>query len=451
MELFTDLNSNFYTFLVGSIFMLAVYHFFMFMMNQKKIYLAYTLYIFCISLYFFGRIIPREYGLKIIFFDEIILVCSVAFYIYFGTLILELKKNNNKWYVILKRIYSILFFIAPILLFSNFFISKSLSQIIYTIITTIVTIISIVFLIRVYRFKTYESRLFFYGSVFYLVLSNFANFLYLFCDRELFETNYGFEPMLFSYVGTIIEAIVFSILVGYNVKKTELEKQKAVFQNEIQEAKLISVLKEQELTAIDAMIEGQEKERQRIANELHDDLGGLMATVKLHFNALEKEKNPKIYDKTNDLIEEAYQKIRSVAHTKNAGVLANQGLLKAVQQIAENISISNSIQVEVFDHELNQRLENSLELTLFRIIQELLTNIIKHSKASEVSIHLTNHDESLNIMVEDNGIGFDTKKINIENSMGLKSIDKRISNLNGQFSIESELGKGTIVIIDVPI
>lgn len=245
-------------------------------------------------------------------------------------------------------------------------------------------------------------------------------------------------------LGSIIALLLF--------KNTERKQKLAEQDKEIESQKLATVLKEQELTAIDAMIAGQEKERQRIANDLHDDLGGLMATVKLHFNALKDKDSPELFDKTNNLIEEAYQKVRTVAHAKNSGVIAKQGLLKAVENMAEKITASNKLHIEVLDHGLDNRLENSLELTLFRIIQELITNVIKHAEATEATIHLTNHEDSINIMVEDNGKGFNPSQITKTNKgMGISSIDKRIEHLDGHLTIESEENKGTTVIIDIPL
>lgn len=248
-------------------------------------------------------------------------------------------------------------------------------------------------------------------------------------------------------------SLALGSIIAFLIYKNTKRKQKLAEQaKEIETQKLTTVLKEQELMAIDAMIEGQEKERQRIANDLHDDLGGLMATVKLHFNALKDKDSPELFDKTNRLIDEAYEKVRTVAHAKNSGVIAKQGLLKAVENMAEKISSSNQIEIEVFDHGLDQRLENSLELTLFRIIQELITNVIKHAKATEATIHLTNHEDSINIMVEDNGKGFNPNQITKTNKgMGISSIDKRIEHLDGKLTIESEVGKGTTIIIDIPL
>ena len=245
-------------------------------------------------------------------------------------------------------------------------------------------------------------------------------------------------------LGSIIAFLLF--------KNTKRKQKLAEQEKELETQKLTTVLKEQELNAIDAMIEGQEKERQRIANDLHDDLGGLMATVKLHFNALKEKQSPELYTKTNQLIDEAYDKVRTVAHAKNSGVIAKQGLLKAIKEMANKVSVSNKIQIEVIDHGLENRLENSLELTIFRIVQELITNVIKHANATEVSIHITNHDDSLNIMVEDNGKGFNPSQVTKTNKgMGISSIDKRVEHLEGTMTIESEKHQGTTIIIDIPL
>lgn len=251
----------------------------------------------------------------------------------------------------------------------------------------------------------------------------------------------------FALAGLVLFSSITFLLIQKNTKRKQLLAEQ---EKELETQKLTTVLKEQELTSIDAMIKGQEKERQRIANDLHDDLGGLMTTVKWHFNSLKENKSPELYNTTTKLIDEAYNKIRSIAHSKNSGVLAKKGLLKAINDMAKTISESNKLNIEVIDHGLDNRLENSLELTIFRVIQELITNIIKHAKATEATIHITNHDDSLNIMVEDNGKGFNIKTITKSSGMGIHSIEKRIENLGGTVTIESKINKGTTIIIDIP-
>ncbi|KYG72786.1 tetratricopeptide repeat-containing sensor histidine kinase [Roseivirga echinicomitans] len=256
-------------------------------------------------------------------------------------------------------------------------------------------------------------------------------------------------------LGSIL-VIVFISITYYLVQKNTKRKQLlAVKEKDLESQKVVSLLKEQELVSIDSMIAGQEKERQRLANELHDDLGGLLASIKLHFHTLTGEDNSKRsqqFDKTDLLINEAYEKVRAIAHAKSSGVIAKEGFLKSVKEMARKVSVANNLAVSVNEHGLDDRLENSMELSLFRIIQELVTNVIRHSNATEAIIHLTKHHDYLNIMVEDNGGGFDSNGITLKSEgMGIKSIDKRVTSLNGTMNIESELGQGTTIIIEIPL
>ncbi|WP_396636462.1 sensor histidine kinase [Maribacter sp. R77961] len=231
-------------------------------------------------------------------------------------------------------------------------------------------------------------------------------------------------------------------------KKRQLAEQEALLKQE----RVDNLLKEQELVSIDAMIEGQEKERQRVANELHDDLGSLMATIKLHFDNSKISKQDPSLQNAEKLLEEAYQKVRSMAHSKNSGVMSNQGLLPAVKKMAQVITETNALEVSVEAFGMGERLENSLELSLFRMVQELVANAIKHAEASTVSIQLTQHEDNLNIIIEDNGKGFDRSKIDTgKTGMGLTTIEKRVEHLEGNFTVDSVLGKGTSILIDIPV
>ncbi len=248
---------------------------------------------------------------------------------------------------------------------------------------------------------------------------------------------------------TLILGIGIAILLYKNTaKKRKLAEQ----QQQIEHQKVVTLLKEQELHSIDAMIAGQEKERIKVANELHDDLGSLMATVKLHFDNVKVDQKDPALKNAQRLLDEAYQKIRTMAHAKNSGVMANQGLVPAVKKMAKTISETNALQITVEDFGLNERLENALELTIFRIIQELITNIIKHAEATKASIQFTQHEDNLNIIVEDNGKGFDIAEVKRkDNGMGLGSIEKRIEFLEGSFTVDSILHKGTSILIDIPV
>lgn len=270
--------------------------------------------------------------------------------------------------------------------------------------------------------------------------------------KNKLQTN---KIIMYAFLLLLVIFIVFGILVYKNIskKKTIAEQEKL-----IETQKLEKTLKDQELHDIDLMLESQEKERQHIANDLHDHLGSMLATLKLNFQNLKRQTNDlpeqqqKLYDKTDSLIEDAYQSVRNIAHLKNLGVVGNQGLLTAVKKMAEKMSVIEKFTINVIPFGLNERLDNQIEVSLFRMIQELCTNIIKHSQADEVNIYLTQDEVSnINIMIEDNGQGFDPANITSKDGMGLKAIEKKVEQMGGTFTIDSIRSKGTTVILDIPL
>lgn len=242
----------------------------------------------------------------------------------------------------------------------------------------------------------------------------------------------------------------------FTLKHSRRKRILALQEKELETQKNLTLLKEQEITTINAMVEGQEKERKRVAEDLHDNLGNVIATLKMHFENLRINKEKKkvdqesLFNKTEGLIDEAYQKVRNMAHAKNAGVIANQGLLVAVKLMAEKVSSANTIQIEVIDYGMERRLENSLEISLFRIVQELTTNIIKHAQASQATINISQDEEDITILIEDNGVGMNTSQIDMQKGMGLHSIKTRVEHLDGSFTIDSTPSKGTTIIIQIP-
>ncbi|MEK8181002.1 sensor histidine kinase [Flavobacterium buctense] len=262
------------------------------------------------------------------------------------------------------------------------------------------------------------------------------------------------KMILYAFVGLFIIVVIVAYFRISNINKKKKIAEQEKF---IETQKLENVLKDQELLEIDKMLEGQEKERLKLANDLHDNLGSILATLRLNFQNLYQQKvginqeEQEMFAKTDDLIEEAYQKVRGMAHAKNAGVIGSEGLVPAVQNIAKKVAIPNKLKVQVIPFGMTKRLDNALEVTLFRMIQEILTNTIKHAEASEISISLTQDDDSINILIEDNGKGFNPKTIDKKEGMGLSNIEKKAEQLNGTFSIDSFEGKGTTIIIDIPI
>lgn len=273
-------------------------------------------------------------------------------------------------------------------------------------------------------------------------------------QADIFERKVQQRNLLVFGAFLLIVGFLIAFLIHKNTKRKQYIAEQ---QREIEIQKTEKLLKEQEITSINAMIEGQEKERQRVASDLHDSVGATLAAAKLQFNHISKNKDKalemeELFDKTEKLLADAYTEIRSMAHIKNSGVLAKDSLLPTIRKLAANVSINGNLEVEVQDFGLENKLENSLEITIFRIIQELITNIIKHSNATEASINITQHQTLLSIIVEDNGKGFNISEfINNPDGMGLSSIEKRVEHLEGTMEVDSSPGKGTTILIDLPI
>lgn len=233
------------------------------------------------------------------------------------------------------------------------------------------------------------------------------------------------------------------------------QKQKLLAaQAETQKQREEKLLRDQELAGIDAMITGQEKERKKIAQDLHDDIGSSLTTARMCIeNVIGKSdqvENKKILENAYDLLNDTYTKVRNISHAQKSSVLSSHGLIGTLEQLASRINAGKSIQVEVIHHGLHGNLSNSMELGLFRIIQELLNNTIKHAQAQHASIILTGYEDHISVMVEDDGKGFLPDTIS-NTSTGLESIKARVQHLDGTMEIDTKINRGTTINIEIPL
>jgi hypothetical protein len=243
--------------------------------------------------------------------------------------------------------------------------------------------------------------------------------------------------------------LVATLLIGYLILKNSRRKQTIAEQNQILETeKVDKLLKDQELIGLDAMLEGQEKERQRIAQDIHDNLGGKLSTLKLYLEDIEST-NPEAFEKINLLLDDTYNDVRNIAHEKQSSALIDKGLIPAVQLVANRIKGSKKLGINVNNIDFNSRIQNFKELQLFRIIQELLTNTIKHAKAKQVNIQFSEDENQLSLIYEDDGIGFNPNTS--KRGLGLTNIEQRVTKINGNYALDTSAGNGTTVIINVPL
>ncbi len=246
-----------------------------------------------------------------------------------------------------------------------------------------------------------------------------------------------------------LSASFFALLLfGYLFYSKSVLKQKALLSQ--------TLLQQQELRN-KAIVEAEEKERIRIARELHDGIGQQLSATKMNLSAFEHNLSSlpiAVVAKYQDLItlvDDAVKEVRSVSHNMMPNALIRSGLVSAVRDFVNKLSLSQMLKVDLQIVGLNERLENTTETVLYRVLQETVNNIIKHADASQISIQLIKHNDYLNMMVEDNGKGFDASRLHSFEGIGLKNIVSRIQYLDGSVDFDSSPNRGTTVIINVPL
>ncbi|MEZ4720405.1 MAG: sensor histidine kinase [Flavobacteriales bacterium] len=212
-------------------------------------------------------------------------------------------------------------------------------------------------------------------------------------------------------------------------------------------------LNQQQKLRFKAVIEAEEKERTRIAKELHDGLGQLLSVIKMtitKINPTAEEDKERIVT-AKDLVDETVKEVRSISHNMMPYVLMEEGIHKAVDQLVEKINDVGLIQVHLTNSIREKVLESTTSIAIYRIIQEVLNNMIKHSQAKNIFVKLESKGDSIHLVMNDDGVGFDTSEIEKSEGIGWKNIISRVMTLDGRIDVDSERGKGTSVNIDLVV
>ena len=215
-----------------------------------------------------------------------------------------------------------------------------------------------------------------------------------------------------------------------------------------------TLLQQREAATID-ILTAEEKERKRIAADLHDGIGQLMTAAWINLQVLEKQLTTAGYEqqqllgKTTLLVGESCKEVRQVSHNMMPNALLKRGLINAVREFTQQIDKSVLL-IKLQSEGLQTDLNSITETILYRVIQECVNNCIKHAEATELDISINNSDEGIDLLIEDNGKGFDTTLINEnEDGLGLQNIRSRISFLKGTVHWDSSPGNGTVVAIHI--
>jgi len=258
------------------------------------------------------------------------------------------------------------------------------------------------------------------------------------------------ETKLLTIFGFLIVLIPIIGLMLQYYKRLKTQRLLNIQQAEISTQNINNLLKDQELKLIKASISGQDKERQRISQELHDSIGGNLAAIKLQLNHLIISGSPKIKNLTK-LLDETYDQVRNLSHTLIPKKFTHHKFCEVLESYFNNIGEASNIKTDftVYPKKEIDALQEEIQIEIFKIIQELLTNTIKHAKASKIDLQLNLIENVLNILFEDNGIGFNPE--NYKPGIGFINLESRITQLNGSFVIDSKPKRGTIANIEIPV
>jgi two-component system, NarL family, sensor kinase len=241
--------------------------------------------------------------------------------------------------------------------------------------------------------------------------------------------------------------LIIIIFLSY---RTYQQKQK------FQQQRINKLETEKQLTATQDVLKGEEQERTRLAKDLHDGLGGLLSGVKFSLtniksNVFLDSENVLVFERSLDMLDQSISELRRVAHNMMPEVLVKFGLIEALKSYCDSLSESKVFKMDFQSIGMEKRLTSNTEIFIYRVVQELLNNVVKHANANYVLVQLSKHGNEVGITVEDNGIGIDKSSIDKSAGSGWTNIQSRIDYLKGKIDVQSAPGEGTSVYITIPI
>ncbi|GEP90661.1 two-component sensor histidine kinase [Chitinophaga terrae (ex Kim and Jung 2007)] len=257
------------------------------------------------------------------------------------------------------------------------------------------------------------------------------------------------------------KTVKYSLLIGFLVillpvigllymyyQKLQTQSKLNATMEEMNRQKIAALLKDKELELLKASVSGQEKERKRIAGELHDSIGGNLAAIKLQLS------DPTRVNRMESLIrqlDDTYRQVRDLSHDLVPQKFSNTGFADLITGYIRQFDMPGNavITFHAFPAEEIDRIGTSLKVELYKIIQELITNAQKHSQASKVEIQLTQLDGVLKLLFEDDGRGFSLETVKY--GIGFQNIRERVKLFDGVFSIDSFPSRGTVIDIEIPL
>ena len=223
----------------------------------------------------------------------------------------------------------------------------------------------------------------------------------------------------------------------------------------LQEQRIAELETEKQLSATEAVLKGEEQERTRLAKDLHDGLGGMLSGIKHSFNNMKGNlvmtpENAQAFERSMDMLDSSIKEMRRVAHNMMPETLVKYGLDTALRDFCQDMNLAGSVKVIYQSVGLeNAVIDQTTSITIYRIVQELVNNILKHASAKQAVVQINKLNDQISITVEDDGNGFDTSILRQSKGMGWSNILNRVEFMKGVMDVQSGPGNGTSVHIEL--
>ena len=258
------------------------------------------------------------------------------------------------------------------------------------------------------------------------------------------------DSLLRNLILAISISAVLALFLLINRYRQNLKIERS--EKELSQKKVDLLLGEQELKLYNALLSGQEKERKRISRDLHDQVGSMLSALKFKFTSALKNSDEKGMKGLDQMIDSTVEEVRRISHDLDNVSLSSFGLNVALTQLCNDLDqLSDELSVNYHTHGLKKSLDPQSERELYKICQEILNNMLKHSKATKINLDITFREDAFSLTLEDNGVGFDPSIAEAKKGLGLKSIQERAKTLGAQMYVDSSTKGGSSFQLELPL
>lgn len=437
---------RFIFFYMGIAFFIAAIISFAFLIFRKQVFLNYLAYVICCSIWImshYGITFPNLYP-HTPTINTIIKPLSSLSAGFFLLKVLESIFSQNqisrKQHFSLKQMQNI---VLISMLFMLFLLLPSSAPgiTIALIVMWHLTLISVIVMVSIMAFKYFRNS---------LRAKIFSIAILVICTTTVLQilSNIGFiSNHFFNQHGMALGSLLENSIMAFGLFWGLLQERKMKDQH-------VSALEAEQSSILKKLITVEDKERKRIAADLHDNIGPLLAALKINFRRFtiieEESAKMELVEKTESIIDDSIIEIRNLAHNLMPRNLSSKGLTNTLSDYFEDIGQLYNKRIR-FEHNIQTVFEPELQMNIYRIMSELVLNAAKHSGAQKIRVSMHSNLQQLIILIHDNGQGFESKINGNKTSFGIQSAESRVNYLNGTFMMESSPGKGTTINIKTPL